>query len=62
MLPVFPITVIGGAIKEFIICGSDLTKDKSFNTFWKLNREPFMLETSVPGIFASEPERALRNG
>jgi len=48
--------------KGFIICGSDLTKDKSFNTFWKLNREPFMLETSVPGIFASEPERALRNG
>ena len=23
------------------------------NTFWKLKREPFMCETSVPGIFAS---------
>ncbi|MGE5106068.1 MAG: FAD-dependent oxidoreductase [Sphingobacteriales bacterium] len=39
--------------KGFIISGSDLMKDKSFNTFWKLKREPFMPETSVPGIFAS---------
>ncbi len=28
-------------------------KEKSFNTFWKLQREPLMPETSVPGIFAS---------
>src|SRR5258706_10480841 len=39
--------------KGFIITGSDLVKEKSFNTFWKLKREPFMPETSVPGIFAS---------
>ena len=39
--------------KGFIITGSDLMKEKSFNTFWKLKREPFMPETSVPGIFAS---------
>ncbi len=39
--------------KGFILCGSDLLKDKSFNTLWKLKREPFMPETSVPGIFAS---------
>lgn len=37
----------------FIITGSDLLKEKSFHTFWKLNREPFMSETNVPGIFAS---------
>ena len=37
----------------FILSGSDLTKDKSFPTFWKLKREPFVPETSVPGIFAS---------
>jgi thioredoxin reductase (NADPH) len=37
----------------FILSGTDVTKDKSFHTFWKLNREPFMPETSVPGIFAS---------
>ena len=28
-------------------------KEKSFHTFWKLHREPFMPETSIPGIFAS---------
>ena len=28
-------------------------KEKSFNTFWKLDREPYLPETSVPGIFAS---------
>jgi thioredoxin reductase (NADPH) len=37
----------------FILTGRDLMKEKSFNTFWKLEREPFMPETSVPGIFAS---------
>ncbi|MBK8981319.1 MAG: FAD-dependent oxidoreductase [Ignavibacteria bacterium] len=39
--------------KGFIITGSELMKDKSFHTFWKLEREPFLPETSVPGIFAS---------
>jgi thioredoxin reductase (NADPH) len=39
--------------KGFILSGSDLMKDKSFNTFWKLKREPYLPETSVPGIFAS---------
>jgi len=39
--------------KGFIITGSELMKEKSFHTFWKLDREPFLPETSVPGIFAS---------
>jgi thioredoxin reductase (NADPH) len=39
--------------KGFILSGSDVVKDKSFNTKWKLKREPFLPETSVPGIFAS---------
>jgi thioredoxin reductase (NADPH) len=39
--------------KGFILCGSDLLNDKSFDKFWKLKRDPFMPETSVPGIFAS---------
>jgi len=39
--------------KGFIITGSDLMKEKKFNIFWKLERKPFMPETSVPGIFAS---------
>jgi thioredoxin reductase (NADPH) len=37
----------------FIITGNDLTKEKSFHTFWKLERQPYIPETSVPGIFAS---------
>jgi thioredoxin reductase (NADPH) len=28
-------------------------KEKLFSSFWKLEREPFVPETSVPGIFAS---------
>ena len=39
--------------KGFILRGSDLLKNRSFNAVWKLNREPFLPETSVPGIFTS---------
>ncbi|MFI5152903.1 MAG: FAD-dependent oxidoreductase [Chitinophagales bacterium] len=39
--------------KGFILSGTELMKEKSFNSVWKLNREPFLPETSVPGIFAS---------
>ncbi|HMS34200.1 MAG TPA: FAD-dependent oxidoreductase [Ignavibacteria bacterium] len=39
--------------KGFIITGSELKKEKSFHTFWKIDREPYLPETSVPGIFAS---------
>ncbi len=39
--------------KGFILTGSDLLKQKSFLPNWKLNRDPLMSETSVPGIFAS---------
>lgn len=42
----------------YIITGSDLTKEKSFNTFWKLERKPYLPETSVPGIFASGDVRS----
>ena len=44
--------------KGFIITGSELLKEKSFNTFWKLERNPFLPETSVPGIFASGDVRS----
>ncbi|MEP6617037.1 MAG: FAD-dependent oxidoreductase [Ginsengibacter sp.] len=37
----------------FILSGSDLLNDKSFNTQWKLKRDPHISETSIPGIFAS---------
>jgi thioredoxin reductase (NADPH) len=39
--------------KGFILSGGDLPKNKSFNTVWKLKRDPYVPETSVPGIFAS---------
>jgi thioredoxin reductase (NADPH) len=39
--------------KGFIMTGSELMKDKSFHTLWKLEREPLMPETIVPGIFAA---------
>lgn len=42
----------------FVLTGSELVKQKSFHTFWKLEREPFMPETSVPGIFASGDVRS----
>ncbi|MBE0539488.1 MAG: FAD-dependent oxidoreductase [Ignavibacterium sp.] len=44
--------------KGFIITGNDLMKDKSFNSFWKLERKPLLPETSVPGIFASGDVRS----
>ncbi len=43
-------------IKEasgLIITGSDLLKDKEFQASWKLDREPYLPETSIPGIFAA---------
>ncbi len=36
----------------FIITGQDLIKDGKISGGWKLKRQPYMLETSVPGIFA----------
>jgi len=39
--------------KGFIITGRDLANEKSFHTHWKLKREPYFPESSVPGIFAS---------
>ena len=39
--------------KGFILTGSELMKEKSFPAIWKQNREPYMCEASVPGIFAA---------
>ena len=38
--------------KGYIVTGNELMKEKSFNTFWKLERKPLLPETNVPGIFA----------
>ena len=37
----------------FIIVGSDLIRDGKRPKNWRLQRDPFLLETSVPGIFAA---------
>lgn len=39
--------------KGFVLTGSDLLQDGKRPAGWTLDRDPFMLETSVPGIFAA---------
>jgi thioredoxin reductase (NADPH) len=44
--------------KEFIETGRDLATYDTFPKIWKLKRDPFLLETSCPGIFAAGDVRA----
>ena len=37
----------------FILTGPDLRSDGKLPSAWPLERDPFLLETSVPGIFAA---------
>ena len=39
--------------KGYIFTGSDLLVDKKPPLGWTLERDPFLLETSIPGIFAA---------
>ena len=39
--------------RGFIYTGSDLLRSGKRPAGWTLEREPFLLETSVPGIFAA---------
>jgi thioredoxin reductase (NADPH) len=39
--------------KGFVLTGSDLMHQGQLQVGWSLNREPFFLETNVPGIFAA---------
>jgi thioredoxin reductase (NADPH) len=39
--------------KGFILTGRDLIKEGKHPRGWPLDRDPFLLETSVPGIFAA---------
>ena len=47
--------------KGFILTGRDLLRDGKRPKGWTLDRDPFMLETSVPGIFAAGDIRAGTN-
>lgn len=44
--------------KGFIETGRDLTVYPEFTKLWKLKRDPFLLETSLPGIFAAGDVRS----
>ncbi len=44
--------------KGFIETGRDLFKFNNFKKIWKLEREPFLLETCIPGIFSAGDVRA----
>jgi thioredoxin reductase (NADPH) len=37
----------------FVITGPDLTRNGHRPKGWKLQRDPYILETNVPGIFAA---------
>jgi thioredoxin reductase (NADPH) len=39
--------------KGFILTGSDLMKDGKPPNGWPAGRDPYLLETSVPGVFAA---------
>jgi thioredoxin reductase (NADPH) len=44
--------------KGFIETGRDLFKNKNFEKAWKLDRDPYLLETCIPGIFCAGDVRA----
>jgi thioredoxin reductase (NADPH) len=47
--------------KGFVLTGRDLMKEGKLPKSWPLERDPFMLETSVPGIFAAGDVRLGTN-
>ncbi|WP_210514243.1 FAD-dependent oxidoreductase [Hymenobacter terricola] len=44
--------------KGFMLTGRDLITDPRYTASWTKQREPFLLETCVPGIFAAGDSRA----
>ncbi len=42
----------------FILTGPDLVQEGKYPKNWKLRRDPYLLETSVPGIFSAGDARA----
>jgi thioredoxin reductase (NADPH) len=41
-----------------VITGRDLAADPGYTRLWKERREPMLLETSTPGVFAAGDIRA----
>ena len=44
--------------RGYVKTGKDLIADESFPKIWKREREPFLLETCQPGIFAAGDVRS----
>lgn len=44
--------------KGFVETGRSLYQYEAFNKIWKLDRQPFLLESSLPGMFAAGDVRA----
>lgn len=44
--------------KGFIETGRDLIKYETFKKIWKLERDPYLLETCIPGIFSAGDVRS----
>jgi thioredoxin reductase (NADPH) len=44
--------------KGFVLTGRDLMAGEGYARIWKEQREPLVLETSVPGVFAAGDLRA----
>ncbi len=45
-------------VKGFIETGKDLFKSQNYKKIWKLKRDPYLLETCIPGIFSAGDVRA----
>jgi len=44
--------------KGYLVTGRDLFMHDNFKKIWKLEREPFLLETCIPGVFAAGDVRS----
>ncbi|MFK8057802.1 MAG: FAD-dependent oxidoreductase [Saprospiraceae bacterium] len=52
---------LDGVIKDdkgFVITGRDVSRSDRSNQVWKLDRDPYLLETSIPGVFAAGDVRS----
>lgn len=44
--------------RGFVMTGRDMVAQEGFKQIWKQDREPYLLETSLPGVFAAGDVRA----
>ncbi|MEO0582833.1 MAG: FAD-dependent oxidoreductase [Bacteroidota bacterium] len=44
--------------KGYILTGRDVQTQEDFSRMWKYNRDPYLLETCIPGIFAAGDVRS----